>query len=145
MNSKRVAALLLLSAGIAFAAGSARGQSPEVGTEIRRIVAHDSETQIGYQVNLKYYQGDTLCMARFIPSLELVTPPTHGTVRFDTADVVPRGTGCSNSVAGTVVLYRPTPGFVGQDRFAYKLQADPMAMDRVGGNTLMRYVTVVVR
>jgi hypothetical protein len=145
LTSAGVVALLLLL-GAMIGASQVWGQSPAPATQIRRVVPRDTEIKIGSQVALKYYQGDTLCMARYIPTLELVTPPSHGTVRFDTADVgVPKGTGCSNSVTGTVVLYQPAPGFVGPDQFTYKLQADPMATDWVGGSALMRYVTLTVR
>jgi hypothetical protein len=45
-------------------------------------------------------------------------PPKHGTVRFVATDIgAPPGSGCSNSVYGQAVLYRPNPGFVGDDQF----------------------------
>jgi hypothetical protein len=84
-------------------------------------------------------------MTRYLPTIELVTPPQHGTIRFDTADVgVPAGSGCSNSVTGTVILYRPNPAFVGKDQFTYKMQGDPMAMDHIGTqNPLHRMIVTV--
>jgi hypothetical protein len=66
---------------------------------------------------------------RYIPVLELVTPPKHGTVRFVATDIgVPRGSGCSNSVYGQAVLYHPVSGFVGEDQFTYNSPDDPTAM-----------------
>jgi len=45
---------------------------------------------------------------------------------------IPKGSGCSNSVYGTVILYTPAPGFVGQDRFAINRVRDAMAFDWIG-------------
>jgi hypothetical protein len=66
-----------------------------------------------------------MCSTWYIPTLELVTPPKHGTVRFVATDIgVPTGSGCINSVYGQAVLYRPDPGFVGDDQFTYNTPGD---------------------
>jgi len=120
-------------------------QSDAQPAVFRQTVARDTETRVASLSNIKVYDG-TACMTRFIPTVELVTAPQHGTVRFDTADVgAPKGSGCNNSVTGTVVLYRPNPGFIGKDQFTYKVQADPMAMDHTGTQNPLHSMIVTVR
>jgi hypothetical protein len=77
--------------------------------------------------------GYQLCTPNGVPALELVEPPKHGTVRFVVADLgIPQGSGCKNSVYGQAVMYQPAPGFVGRDRFTYKVPGDPTAFVRLG-------------
>ena len=67
------------------------------------------------------------------PTLEITAPPMPGTVRFATADVgIPKGSACGNSVYGTVILYTPAPGFVGQDQFTINRVRDAMAFNWIG-------------
>jgi hypothetical protein len=77
--------------------------------------------------------GNGRCQSRGTPALEIISAPSHGTVRFVQGDVgIPEGSGCSNSIYGVVVLYQPAPGFVGVDQFTYNQVRDPMAMNWVG-------------
>ena len=79
-----------------------------------------------------------MCTTSWIPTLELVVPPKHGTVRFVATDIgAPPGSGCSNSVYGQAVLYRPDPGFVGEDQFTYYTPAEAGAGG--GGGTWSGY------
>jgi hypothetical protein len=126
-----VCLLILLSAAVVLPA-QAPGQGGPQETTYRRSVPHDAETMVGSAVRWRYQGGPGLCSTWYIPALELVTPPKHGTVRFVTTDVgAPRGSGCSNSVYGQAVLYHPAPGFVGEDQFTYNSPAEPMAMDTI--------------
>jgi hypothetical protein len=91
--------------------------------------------------------GNGRCSARGTPTLEIIAPPMHGTVRLVTADVgIPKGSGCSNSVYGLVILYTPAPGFVGQDQFTYNRVRDAMAFNWVGlPPGLMTFIITVGR
>ena len=80
------------------------------------------------------------------PTLEITAPPMPGTVRFATADVgIPKGSECSNSVYGTVILYTPAPGLVGQDQFTLHRARDAMAFNWIGLPSGPRTYTVTVR
>jgi len=145
MRHAKAAALLLLSLCVIGAGtGQVRGQTAATSTS-HHAVPRDTETRVGSQGMWKKYGNSTSCMTNFLPTLQLITPPTHGTVRFATGDVLPDGSGCSAPFSGTVVWYRPNPGFVGDDQFTYQNQADPMAMNRVGPAGLLRTVIVTVK
>ena len=136
MNAPRTAVCLLLLLSVAvIVPGQVWGQSGEPGTKLRRNVPRDTETMVSSASRYRYHEGEAQqqCSPNGIPALELVTPPKHGTVRFVDADLgIPRGSGCINSVYGKAVLYRPNPGYVGKDQFAYNVPADPMAFVHLG-------------
>jgi hypothetical protein len=136
MNVAKTAVYLLLPLLVTvMVPGQVWGQSDAPGTKLRRSVPPDTETMLSSASRWRYREGEgqVQCSPNGIPALELVTPPKHGTVRFVTADLgVPRGSGCTNSVYGQAVLYRPDPGFVGKDQFTYNVPADPMAFVHLG-------------
>jgi hypothetical protein len=115
--------------------GGAAGEST-----LRRSVPPDAETMVSSASRWFSVQAG-LCRTANIPTLDLVTPPKHGTVQFVITDIgIPRGSGCSNSVFGRAVLYHPAPGFVGEDQFAYDSPDDPTVMnwtDRPGRKTVI--------
>jgi hypothetical protein len=100
----------------------------------RRIsVPPNVESQVGSTAMWHIKGGNGRCSSRGTPTLETTAPPMHGTLRFNTADVgIPKGSGCSNSVYGTVILYTPAPGFVGQDQFTLNRVRDAMAFNWIG-------------
>jgi hypothetical protein len=136
MNVAKTAVYLLLPLLVTvMVPGQVWGQSDAPGTKLRRSVPPDTETMVSSASRWRYREGEgqVQCSPNGIPALELVTPPKHGTVRFVAADLgVPRGSGCTNSVYGQAVLYRPDPGFVGKDQFTYNVPADPMAFVHLG-------------
>jgi hypothetical protein len=134
MNVAKAAVCLLLPWLVALTVpGQVRGQSGGPGTQLRRSIPRDIETMVGSAVKYRVQEGSGQCSPNGIPELELVTPPKHGNVRFVTTDVgIPRGSGCSNSIYGQGVFYRPDPGFVGRDRFTYNVPDDPTAFIRLG-------------
>jgi hypothetical protein len=115
--------------------GGAAGEST-----LRRSVPPDVETMVSSASRWLSVQVG-LCRTANIPTLDLVTPPKHGTVRFVITDIgIPRGSGCNNSIFGQAVLYHPAPGFVGEDQFAYNSPDDPMVMswsERPGRKTVI--------
>jgi hypothetical protein len=134
MNAAKTAVCLLLL-GMVMVPGRVLGQSDAPGTKLRRVVPRDAETMVSSAAQWRYREGEgqRQCSPNGIPALELVTPPEHGTVRFVDADLgIPKGSGCINSVYGKAVLYRPSPGYVGKDKFIYNVPSDPMAFDRLG-------------
>jgi hypothetical protein len=136
MNVAKTAVYLLLPLLVTvMVPGQVWGQSDAPGTKLRRSVPPDTETMVSSASRWRYREGEgqVQCSPNGTPALELVTPPKHGTVRFVAADLgVPRGSGCTNSVYGQAVLYRPDPGFVGKDQFTYNVPADPMAFVHLG-------------
>jgi hypothetical protein len=136
MNVPKTAVYLLLALLVTvMIPGQVWGQSGAPGTKLRRVVPRDTETMVSSASRWRYHegQGQGNCSPREIPALELVTAPEHGTVRFVVSDLgIPKGSGCTNSVYGQAVLYRPEPGFVGKDRFTYNVPADPMAFVHLG-------------
>jgi hypothetical protein len=146
MQVAKTAVFLLLSWLVTvMVPGQVLGQGDVRGT-LRRSVPRDAETMVSSAVRWRYQGGPGLCSTRYIPALDLVTPPMHGTVRFIATDIgVPRGSGCSNSVYGQAVLYHPNPGFVGEDQFTYNSPDDPMAMNWTGGSPGPKTVIVTVR
>jgi hypothetical protein len=121
------------------------GQSSVPETQLRRSVPRDTETRVSSAANWRQRRVGQ-CTASSIPALELVTPPKHGTVRFVTTDVgVPRGSGCTTSIYGQAVFYRPDAGFVGQDQFTYNRPAEAMAFNWLGPPAGQITVIVAVR
>jgi hypothetical protein len=115
--------------------GQVWGQSDAPGTKLRRVVQRDTETMVASASQYRYQEGAAYqqCTPNGIPALQLVKPPKHGTVRFVVADLgIPNGSGCTNSVYGQAVMYRPDPGFVGRDRFTYSVPVDPTAFVHLG-------------
>jgi hypothetical protein len=136
MNVARTALCLLLPLLVTvIVPGQVWGQSGGPGTQLHRVVLRDTETMVSSasQSRLREGEGALQCSPNGIPALQLVTPPKHGSVRFVFADLgVPKGLGCINSVYGQAVLYRPDPGFVGEDQFTYNVPPDPTAFVRLG-------------
>ena len=136
MNVAKTALCLLLPLLVTvIVPGQVWGQSGAPGTKLHRVVLRDTETMVSSasQSRLREGEGELQCSPNGIPALELVTPPKHGSVRFVFADLgVPKGLGCINSVYGQAVLYRPDPGFVGEDQFTYNVPPDPTAFVRLG-------------
>jgi hypothetical protein len=136
--------LLLLLMVTAMVPGRVWGQAGPQETTLRRSVPRDAETMVSSASRWRSQGGAGLCSTWYIPALELVTPPKHGTVRFVSTDIgVPRGSGCSNSVYGQAVLYHPAPGFVGEDQFTYNSPDEPMAMNWTGRPGLKTVIVTV--
>jgi hypothetical protein len=133
MNIVKTAAYLLLPMSVTvMVPGEVCRQSGGPGTQLRRNVPRDTETRVSSAANWRQRRVGQ-CTASSIPALEIVTPPKHGTVRFVTTDVgVPRGSGCTNSIYGQAVFYRPDSGFTGQDQFTYNRPAEAMAFNWLG-------------
>ena len=128
--AKPVVYLVMVLSATAVIPAQAPGQSGPQETTYRRSVPRDAETMVGSAAMWRRQPGPGLCSTRYIPELELVTPPKHGTVRFVATDVgAPKGSGCINSVYGQAVLYHPAPGFVGEDEFTYNTPDDPVVMN----------------
>ena len=133
--SKTAVYLLLLLLVTALLPVDVWGQSGAPGTKLRRSVLRDTETMVASASRWRYREGEAQvqCSPNGIPTLELVSPPQHGTVRFADADLgIPKGSGCINPVYGKAVFYRPDPGYVGKDRFVYNVPDDPMAFIHLG-------------
>jgi hypothetical protein len=132
---------------LALAFGLAAPAMAEDVAKVHRTVAPNVESRVGSAAMWHIKGGNGRCSARGTPTLEITAPPMHGTVRFDTADVgIPKGSGCSNSVYGAVILYTPAPGFVGEDRFTLNRVRDPMAFNWVGlPPGLMTFIVTVGR
>jgi hypothetical protein len=143
MNIPKLLVAVVLFVSTATAAGVAEQQSTPPVVQLHRTAPRDVETRIIWGA---FWRRDpnNVCTARFIPRLEMVTAPAHGTVRFVTVFGIPVKSGCDNSVYGTAVMYRPNPGFVGQDQFSYNLPPDPMTMNWTSPGPGIRVVTVDV-
>jgi hypothetical protein len=141
MKGARTAAIFLLL--LTIDPGPVWGQSAPA-TRPHHIVPRDSDTRVSWFANWRRNANGN-CSARFIPSLELVIPPAHGVVRFVTEELglLPR-TGCNNPFYGVAVMYRPSPGFVGEDRFTIKGPDDPMAIVHVGPKGSIHTIAVEV-
>ena len=111
-----------------------------------RNVPRDTETMVAWASDVRVSEGIINCTIGFLPTLELVIPPKHGAVRFAATDlgIQPR-TGCHNPIYGTAVLYRPGPGFVGEDQFTFRVPRDPTAFWHVGPAAEIRMVIVRVQ
>ena len=115
-------------------------------SKIRRTVPANVESKVGSSAMWHIKGGNGRCSSRGTPTLEVTTPPMHGTVRFVPADVgIPEGSGCSNSVYGVAVFDIPAPGYVGQDQFTYNRVRDAMAFDWIGPPPGPRTVMITVR
>jgi len=133
MNVAKTAVYLLLLLVTVMVPDQVWGQSGAPGTKLRRSVPRDTETMVASAVKYREQEGSGYCTPNGLPALEVVTPPKHGTVRFVTTDIgIPRGSGCSNSLWGQAVMYRPDPGFVGRDQFTYNVPNDPTAFIHLG-------------
>ncbi len=132
MKRATVAGMLVALPLILYVAhDEVRGQTAPPAVQYRHV-PRDADSKIAWFGNWRRNANNN-CSPRFIPTLELVTPPVHGQVQFVTAEggALPR-TGCSNSFYGTAVMYRPNPGFLGEDQFTITAPDDPMAMDHIG-------------
>jgi hypothetical protein len=130
----------------AFALGLAASAMAQEVPKIHRSVPPNVESRVGSTAMYHIKGGNGRCAARGTPTLEIVTPPMHGTVRLDTADVgIPKGSGCRNSIYGTVILYTPASGFVGHDQFILNRVPDAMAFDWVGLPPGPRTFSITVR
>jgi hypothetical protein len=89
--------------------------------QLRRIVPRDVETRVTWSSTWTV-NADGTCTGAAIVPLTLMTSPKHGTVRFDVGDIRERN--CPNSTRGAIVLYKPNPGFVGEDEFVYQRAGD---------------------
>lgn len=143
MDIPKLLVAVVLFASTATTTGDAEQQSTPPVAHIHRTVPRDVETRITWGAFWRR-NGIGVCTARFMPKFEIVTAPAHGTVRFVTAAGTPVNSGCDNSVYGTAVMYRPNPGFVGQDQFSYNFPTDPTTMNWVGHGPGTRIVTVEV-
>jgi hypothetical protein len=99
----------------------------------QRSVPRGVESRVAAASMWQIKGGNGRCQSRGTPALEIISAPSHGTVRCVQGDVgIPEGSGCSNSIYGVVVLYQPAPGFVGTDQFTYNRVRDAMVMNWVG-------------
>jgi hypothetical protein len=120
---------IALALGLALTSEANAQQMPVA----QRSVPRGVESRITAASMWQIKGGNGRCQSRGTPALEIISAPSHGTVRFVQGDVgIPEGSGCSNSIYGVVVLYQPAPGFVGVDQFTYNRVRDPMAMNWVG-------------
>ena len=125
-----VCKFLTLAAGAVLL--SSLGFQCRADTQLRRVVPRDNESVVGQAAHWRINNGQ--CSLRGTPDIQIVTQPSHGSARIAPANIgIPPGSGCVNSVFGLVVLYRPVPGFVGEDRFTWNHPHDPMYIDWVGG------------
>ncbi|MBV8337484.1 MAG: hypothetical protein JO358_18995 [Alphaproteobacteria bacterium] len=106
---------------------------PERDTTTKRKVLPGTETMVASTFGWRAGRSGGYCSEYYMPVLQLVDPPKHGTVRFDTVLAIPKGSGCPNPVHGQGVFYRPSDGYTGQDQFTYYRPDDPRAFDWVGG------------
>jgi hypothetical protein len=106
----------------------------EQNTTTERRVASGVETMVARTFAWRSgRQGSGLCSEYYIPALQIVDPPQHGTARIDSILAIPRGSGCSNPIHGQGVFYRSVDSYVGQDQLTFYRPNDPMAFNWVGG------------
>ena len=105
----------------------------EQNTTARRKVPSGEETMVASASGWRSGRPGSLCSEYYISALQIVDPPKHGTVRFDSILTIPKGSGCSNPIHGQGVFYRSADGYIGQDQFTYHRPDDPMAFNWVGG------------
>jgi hypothetical protein len=104
---------------------------PAMGQEVTKRTV--PETRVAASAMWHIKGGNGRCETRGYPNLTIVTPPSHGTVRFVQGDIgIPEGSGCRNSVYGLSVVYTPAPGFEGQDQFTFNSPREAMGFDWVG-------------
>jgi hypothetical protein len=106
---------------------------PEQNTASKRRVISGVETMVASTSGFRSGRPGGLCSEYYIPALQIVDPPKHGTVRFDTIFTIPKGSGCPNPIHGQGVFYRPADGYTGRDEFTYHRPDNPMAFNWVGG------------
>ena len=110
---------IALALGLALASEANAQETPDVHRSVPRGV----ESRVAAASIWQIKGGNGRCQSRGTPALEIISAPSHGTVRFVQGDVgIPEGSGCSNSIYGVVVLYQPVPGFVGLDQSTYEIQ-----------------------
>lgn len=64
---------------------------------------------------------DGNCETRTLPTVEVVSPPQHGTVAVRATPVMAE---CGKTIQATGVFYTPNPGFTGADRLSYNRLPD---------------------
>src|SRR4051812_37515863 len=110
--------LVLLSSFLVVCGVPVAGAISQIRTErtLDRKVPHDQESRVAsHWWSYKSRSSDPYCQISSLPVLTIVTSPRNGTTRFATANVKPGN--CLNEIEGTVVMYKPNPGFIGQDQF----------------------------
>jgi len=134
--------VLYLIAGFAVVFGNAQiaaygdnlsTNRTEQNTTTKRKVTSGVEAMVGSASGYRTGGSGSLCSEYYIPALQVVDPPKHGTVRFDSILTIPKGSGCANPVHGQGVFYRSSDGYVGQDQFTYHRPDNPTAFDWLGG------------
>jgi hypothetical protein len=144
MNVSKLLIASGLLTSVAAITGEAQAPTSVPVEQLHRTVSRDPETRIA-RFGFWTVDKNSACTAYYIPKLELVAAPAHGTVRFVTASFTPARSGCNNSIYGTRVVYRPNPGFVGQDQFTFNLPPDPMLTNWTGPGPGSYVITVEVR
>jgi hypothetical protein len=117
----------------------------EQDTTTKRKVPSGVETMVGSASGYRTGGSGSLCSEYYIPALQIVDPPMHGTVRFDSILTIPRGSGCANPIHGQGVFYRSSDGYTGQDQFTYHRPDNPMAFDWLGRAPGNHTVVLTVR
>jgi hypothetical protein len=117
----------------------------ERNTTSKRAVPSGTETMVASVSAWRSGRSGGLCSEYYIPALQIVDPPTHGTLRFDSILTIPKGSGCSNPIHGQGVFYRSSDDYVGQDQFTYYRPDNAMAFNWVGGPPGNHTVAVTVR
>ena len=117
----------------------------EQNTTTKRKVPSGVETMVGSASGYRTGGSGSLCSEYYIPALQIVDPPKHGTVRFDSILTIPKGSGCANPIHGQVVFYRSADGYTGQDQFTYHRPDNPMAFDWLGRPPGNHTVVLTVR
>jgi hypothetical protein len=137
--------LAINSSQIAAFAGDLSTNRTEQNTTTKRRVVSGAETMVARTFAWRSGRsGGSFCSEYYIPALQVVDPPQHGTVRIDSILAIPRGSGCSNPIHGQGVFYRSFDGYVGQDQFAFYRPNDPMAFNWVGEPPGNRTVVITV-
>jgi len=96
-------------------AGSPSGGPTGPGVT-RRVVRAGVETVVATHGN-----WDGNCETRTLPTVEVVSPPQHGTV---SVRATPTMAECGKTIQATGVFYTPNPGFTGSDRLSYNRLPD---------------------
>jgi hypothetical protein len=130
-----IAGFAVLSNGVPIAAygDNLSTNRPEQNTATKRRVTSGAETMVASSSGYRSGGPGGLCSEYYIPALQIVDLPKHGTVRFDSILTIPKGSGCPNPIHGRGVFYRSADGYTGEDRFTFYRPDNPMAFDWVGG------------
>src|SRR5205085_2744860 len=75
--------LSLLSISLIIGVSEVWGQSVMPPTELHRNVPRDTEARVISHMRWRDRHG--ICTTSYVPTLELVIPPKHGAVRFETS------------------------------------------------------------